>query len=149
MTLKKHILSLVTKNHSGWVEKNDYDLENYEEIRANTYIVVRIKQYMKENGLRQNELATLLDVTPQYVNKLLHGQVRNIGVGTLLRYSRKLDLKLIDIPGLTNTWQKEKLAEKNIKYKIEIKTTSYQSKYNLGSSLIKYNTENYGYSKCN
>ena len=147
--MKKHILSLVTKDHSGWVEKNDYDLENYEEIRANAYIVVKIKQYMKEKGLKQNELATLLDVTPQYVNKLLHGQVKNIGVGTLLKYSKKLNLKLIEIPGLTNAWQKEKLAEKNIKYTIELKATSYGARHNLGSSFLKYNTQNYGYSKCN
>ena len=135
--MKKHILSLVTKDHSGWVEKNDYDLENYEEIRANAFIVVKIKQYMKEKGLKQNELATLLDVTPQYVNKLLHGQVKNIGVGTLLKYSKKLNLKLIEIPGLTNAWQKEKLAEKNIKYTIELKATSYEARHNLGSSFLK------------
>ena len=32
MTLKKHILSRVTRDNSSWVEQNDYDLENYEEI---------------------------------------------------------------------------------------------------------------------
>ena len=93
MTLKKHILSRVTRDNSSWVEQNDYDLENYEEIRANTFIVLRIKQYMKEKGLKQNELAEILNVTPQYVNKLLHGQVRNIGVGTLLKYGNKLGLR--------------------------------------------------------
>ena len=51
MTMKKHILSLVTKDHSGWVEKNDYDLENYEEIRANAFIVVKIKQFIEIPGL--------------------------------------------------------------------------------------------------
>ena len=34
MTFKKHILSRVTRNNSSWVEQNDYDLENYEEILA-------------------------------------------------------------------------------------------------------------------
>ena len=149
MTFKKHILSRVTRNNSSWVEQNDYDLENYEEIRANTYIVLRIIQYMKENGLKQNELAEILNVTPQYVNKLLHGQVRNIGVGTLLKYGNKLGIRLIEIPGLSETDQREKIAEANIRYTIEVHLPSYQSVSELGSSIQKYNKENYGNARFN
>jgi transcriptional regulator with XRE-family HTH domain len=149
MTFKKNILSRITRDNSSWVEQNDYDLENYEGIRANTYIVLRIKQYMKEKGLKQNELAEILNVTPQYINKLLHGQVRNIGVDTLVKYGNKLGIRLVEIPGLSDTDQKGKIAQANIRYNIDVRVSSYQSVQRLGSSNQKYNKENYGNARFN
>ncbi len=151
MSLKNKILSRVTKNNSNWVEQLNYDIENREEIRAINFIVLTIKQYMKEHGLKQNELAEILGVTPQYVNKLLHGQVRNIGIGTLLKYGNKLGLKLVEVPGLEEkSEQKEQLETRVIKLSYEVRTDiNYVASRNFNSSNLKYNKYSYGTSKFN
>ncbi len=151
MSLKNKILSRVTKNNSNWVEQLNYDIENREEIRAINFIVLTIKQYMKEHGLKQNELAEILGVTPQYVNKLLHGQVRNIGIGTLLKYGNKLGLKLVEVPGLEEkSEQKEQLETRVIKLSYEVRTDiNYVASRNFNSLNLKYNKYSYGTSKFN
>lgn len=147
MKSKADILSHITRNNTSWIEQNDYDIENSEEIRANNFIVLRIKEYMKVRGLKQNELAALLNVTPQYVNKLFHGQVRNIGIGTLLKYGDKLGIKLVEIPGLTKVEYNEKIVEANIKYIIHRYSDSYLTSHSTLNSIQNYSKNRYGYKK--
>ncbi|MDE6768330.1 MAG: helix-turn-helix domain-containing protein, partial [Muribaculaceae bacterium] len=52
----------------------------------------------EDNHMSQKELADKLDVSPQYINKFLHGQECDIKVSTAIRYGKLLNLKLIDIP---------------------------------------------------
>ena len=47
--------------------------------------------------MTQKELASKLGVSPQYINKFLHGQ-EDIKVSTAIRYGKILNLKLIEIP---------------------------------------------------
>ncbi|MDE5883147.1 MAG: helix-turn-helix domain-containing protein, partial [Muribaculaceae bacterium] len=61
-------------------------------------IVLKVLRYMEDNHMSQKELADKLDVSPQYINKFLHGQECDIKVSTAIRYGKLLNLKLIDIP---------------------------------------------------
>ena len=53
---------------------------------------------MKDNNMNQKDLAEKLNVTPQYINKLLHGQNLDLKITTALRYGRILGIRLILIP---------------------------------------------------
>jgi ribosome-binding protein aMBF1 (putative translation factor) len=53
-------------------------------------------QYMEANGLNRNGLAERLQVSPQYVSKLLSGKV-NFSFKSVAELEEKLGMKCIDI----------------------------------------------------
>lgn len=86
------------RNISSWMADSERAISNQEENIAGKSIVLKILRYMEENRMTQKELALRLDVTPQYINKFLHGQECDIKISTALRYGRLLGIKLIEIP---------------------------------------------------
>lgn len=83
---------------SSWMADASKSIENEEEIIAGKKIVLKVLRYMESNHISQKELAEKLGVSPQYINKFLHGQGADIKVSTAIKYGRALNLKLIDIP---------------------------------------------------
>ena len=83
---------------SSWISGTAKSVINEEEVLAGKKIVLKVLRYMESNNMTQKELAERLDVSPQYVNKFLHGQECDIKVSTAIRYGRILNTKLIEIP---------------------------------------------------
>lgn len=83
---------------STWMSDAQKSIDEAEEILAGKRIVLKVLRYMEQANMTQKELAEKLGVSPQYVNKFLHGQDCDIKVSTAIRYGRILGLKLIDIP---------------------------------------------------
>lgn len=81
-----------------WISKAKAEIENEEELLACRRIILRIVRYMKDNKMKQKDLAEKLNVSPQYINKLLHGQDLDLKVTTVLRYGRILGIRLISLP---------------------------------------------------
>lgn len=81
-----------------WISKSKFEIENEEELLACRRIILRIIRYMKDNKMSQKDLAKKLNVSPQYINKLLHGQGLDLKITTALRYGRILGVKLITLP---------------------------------------------------
>ena len=81
-----------------WVSKSNVEIENGEELLACRRIILKIVRYMKDNKMSQKDLADKLNVSPQYINKLIHGQDLDLKVTTVMRYGRILGLKLIVLP---------------------------------------------------
>ncbi len=52
------------------------------------YVFSQLLDYMKDNHLTQKELASMLNVSLQYVNKLLHGQSLDLKISTVVRYGK-------------------------------------------------------------
>lgn len=83
---------------STWLSEAKNSISSEEEILAGKMIVLKILRYMDENNITQKELAQKLGVSPQYINKFLHGQDCDIKISTAIRYGRILNIKLIEIP---------------------------------------------------
>lgn len=81
-----------------WISKSKFEIENEEELLACRRIILKIVRYMKDNNMSQKDLAEKLNVSPQYINKLIHGQDLNLKITTALRYGRILGVKLVEIP---------------------------------------------------
>lgn len=81
-----------------WISRSKDEIENEEEFLACRRIILKIVRYMKENNMSQKGLAQKLNVSPQYINKLLHGQDLDLKITTALRYGRILGIKLIVLP---------------------------------------------------
>lgn len=88
------------RKSASWITETQKTFENLEDTKVLSRIVLRIVRFMKDNGLTQKELAARLNVTPQYVNKLLHGADSDLRITTALRYGRLLGLDLITVPDL-------------------------------------------------
>lgn len=86
------------KPEKNWISKSKFEIENEEELLACRRIILKIVRYMKDNNMNQRELAQKLGVSPQYINKLLHGQDLDLKITTVLRYGRILGIKLIVLP---------------------------------------------------
>lgn len=86
------------KPTTTWISKSKFEIENEEELLACRRIILKIVRYMKDNKMTQKDLAEKLNISPQYINKLLHGQELDLKISTVLRYGRILGLKLIVLP---------------------------------------------------
>ena len=83
---------------TSWITEARREREIEDDLRVCRLIVLMIVRYMKENHLTQKELAEKLNVSPQYINKFLHGQDLDMKVSTVLRYGRILGIKLLEVP---------------------------------------------------
>ena len=114
-----------------WVSKSNVEIENGEELLACRRIILKIVRYMKDNKMSQKDLAQKLNVSPQYINKLLHGQDLDLKITTVMKYGRILGLKLIVIPEEETTTVKEVIC---------ITTTALYNE--AGTNQFKYNRSN-------
>lgn len=86
------------REQTSWISRTKFEIEHEEELLECRRIVLKIVRYMKDNGLSQKELASRLNVTPQYINKFLHGQELDLKISTVIRYGKLLGINLIEVP---------------------------------------------------
>lgn len=123
------------RKSASWMTETQKAFENLEDTKALSQIVLKIVRYMKDNGLTQKELAKRLNVTPQYVNKLLHGADSDLRITTALRYGRLLGLELIKVPGLQESPKAEK---QQIIFKIQINTEQTALNDAISEAVVYY-----------
>ena len=131
---------------SSWMADAARSIDNEEEIIAVKKIVLKVLRYMETNHISQKELADILGVSPQYINKFLHGQ-DDIKVSTAFRYGRILGIKLLEVPD--DTKQKAITPESVVIYQENYVIQPYpkeQFGYNRYNSLnILVNKKQYAY----
>lgn len=86
------------KDVMSWMKEDEVAKGRKEEIRATTKIILHLIDYMDRHQMSQTDLARELGVTPQYINKLLHGQDKSFRIETAIEYGEKLGIKLVEIP---------------------------------------------------
>jgi len=84
----------------SWMKEDVVAGKNEAAVRATTMIILHLIDYMESHRMSQTDLARELGVSPQYVNKLLHGQDTSFRIETAIEYGNKLGIKLIEIPPL-------------------------------------------------
>lgn len=82
----------------SWMKEDVVAGKNEAAVRATTMIILHLIDYMESHQMSQTDLARELGVSPQYVNKLLHGQDTSFRIETAIEYGNKLGIKLIEIP---------------------------------------------------
>jgi ribosome-binding protein aMBF1 (putative translation factor) len=88
--------TLVSKTPSKWIEESNKRFEDKEGLRYSQQVAVRILRTLREKKLSQKDLADLLKVTPQTVNKWVKGS-ENFGFFTIGRIEKALGIKLMHI----------------------------------------------------
>lgn len=94
--LSNKLEALVSKTPSKWIEESNKRFEDKEGLRYSQQVAVRILRTLREKKLSQKDLADLLKVTPQTVNKWVKGS-ENIGLFTIGRIDKVLNVKLMHV----------------------------------------------------
>lgn len=81
---------------SKFEEKAQWRRENRQWLLWSRHISVSLIAYMEKNKLNRVGLAERLDVTPQYVSKLLSGSV-NFSFKSVAELETKLGVQFLDI----------------------------------------------------
>ena len=82
----------------SWMKEEAVARKSDATVRATTMIILHLIDYMERHQMSQTDLARELGVSPQYINKLLHGQDTSFRIETAIDYGNKLGIKLIEIP---------------------------------------------------
>ena len=77
---------------SCFIENAVWRKENEEWFQWSRHISLKIVDYMQENSLSRADLARKLDVSPQYVSKLLSGKV-NFSFKTISELNLRLGIQ--------------------------------------------------------
>ncbi len=100
------IKRLESKERSSWLEEAKSRRENKAWRRRSFQIAVRILREIRAqkpvNGMTQKVLAEAMEVTPQYINKVVKGK-ENLTLETISKIEAVLGIRLIEIPGMVST----------------------------------------------
>ncbi len=88
--------ALSASNTTPWVEEATYRQENKEWLRRSAHIALLVLRYLRIKHLSQKELAQRMNVTPQYINKVLKGS-ENLSLQTISKLEEVLGVRLIEV----------------------------------------------------
>jgi ribosome-binding protein aMBF1 (putative translation factor) len=97
-----NFLNLVSNESSGWLEKAQWREDNKEWLHRSAKIAIKILSVLrnnrKENRLpnSQKDLAELMGVSPQQVNKMVKG-TENLTLETISKIEKALGIQLMEI----------------------------------------------------
>lgn len=94
--LVEKLHALASKEAPVWDEKTAFRTENRNWLRKSQEIAIKINGVIRELGISQKDLAALLKVSPQQVNKILKGQ-ENLTLETIGKLENALGTTLITI----------------------------------------------------
>lgn len=69
----------------------DLGLENAEELKTKTLLLIEIRRIVKAKKLKQAEIANVFDVPQSKVSKLLNGKVSGFSTDRLMKFLTILD----------------------------------------------------------
>ena len=81
---------------STWHEEADWYRKNIGWLKRSSKIAFRILCELDEQGISQKELASRMDVSPQYVNKIVKGK-ENLSLETIWKLEEALGISLISV----------------------------------------------------
>lgn len=101
---------LVSDDKSGWLDDANWNIENEAWLDKSAMIAIRILSEIRRqkpiNGMTQKILAESMNVTPQYISKVVKGQ-ENLTLQTIASIERVLGIDLVQIPSFTAVQQVE------------------------------------------
>jgi transcriptional regulator with XRE-family HTH domain len=74
ITKNQNLNKFVSKTATQWKERAAKDRKNRRKISRAQEFALSLMDYMDDQGIKQKELARLMDVTPQQVNKILRAK---------------------------------------------------------------------------
>ncbi|MCH4896102.1 XRE family transcriptional regulator [Marinilabiliaceae bacterium JC040] len=93
---KEKLLEIISDRKSNWLEYAKFQQENANWLEKSAKIAIVILRHLRKNNISQIELAKRLNVSAQYVNKILKGR-ENLSLETISKLESALNIDLIEI----------------------------------------------------
>lgn len=93
---------LVSKEKSGWLEKAKWRENNHDWLEKSALIAIKILRALKEQQLSQKELAEKMQVSAQYISKIVKGS-ENLSLETISKLEWALNIRLIEFTGINTS----------------------------------------------
>ena len=94
MLLNIDKLNKLASNKSNWLEKAKDRQKNKEWLKHSQKIAIKVLRTLREKNIKQKQLAEMIGVSPQYVNKIVKGK-ENLTLDTISKLEQALETKLI------------------------------------------------------
>lgn len=94
--IKNKLKSRISNKKSSWLKQAEFYEKNKEWLDKSALIAMNILRHLRANKITQKDLAESLNVSPQYVNKIVKGK-ENLSLETITKIERLLDLKLVEV----------------------------------------------------
>jgi plasmid maintenance system antidote protein VapI len=114
---------LISDEKSNWKDKAEFRRTNKKWLDRSSAIALMILSHLRENSISQKELAEMINVTPQYINKIVKGN-ENLTLQTIANIEAALGISLINVVSFENKIIIEKqknIPEKNIRRKSSLR----------------------------
>jgi transcriptional regulator with XRE-family HTH domain len=89
-------LNRIAKPATGWLSEAQYREENRADLKKSQRIALKVLRTLRARNMSQIQLAKILSVTPQQVNKWVKGK-ENFTLVTLTKIEDALSIKLVKI----------------------------------------------------
>ena len=80
-------------------QESEYRRENRDWLRRSAQIAFAVRRELRLQGITQQELAGRMNVSPQYVGKILKGK-DNLTLETISKMEKALGCTLVSVPGM-------------------------------------------------
>lgn len=144
-------LNSIATNNSDWLEDAKKRQKNKNWLKHSQKIAIKILRTLREKNIKQKELASMINVSPQQINKIVKGK-ENLTLETISKLEQALEISLIFIKNKdtyfsykytipeTNVFGYYKKQETNVNIK-----SDYRKIYDcFNQNLVNDKTENYG-----
>lgn len=95
--IKDKLTSRISNKKSNWLEQAEYYEKNKDWLDKSALIALKIVRHLRANNITQKDLAKSLDVSPQYINKIVKGK-ENLSLETICKIEKVINVNLIEIP---------------------------------------------------
>lgn len=128
-------LNKIASEQSNWINEAKQRQDNKAWLKHSRKIAIKVLRILKEKGIKQKQLAEMMSVTPQQVNKIVKGK-ENLTLETISKIETVLNIKLIfeNKTMVKEIVKKEYLTEKEFVYVpmvVVYKGESQSNEYNL------------------
>ena len=130
-------LNELASNKSNWLEKAKNRQKNKEWLKHSQKIAIKVLRTLREKKIKQKQLAVMIGVSPQYVNKIVKGK-ENLTLDTISKLEQALGIKLIFSEKNIQIIKKEYNIKKEYVYMLPV----YKSEDAVAIQKPNYSFEN-------
>ena len=94
MTNKEKFLALTTQQNSGTIDRIKFRLDNRSWLKRSQVVAIKVLVKLDELSLSQKDLAAKMNVSPQYINRVVKGS-ENLTLETLDKLEVALGIDLL------------------------------------------------------
>ncbi len=87
-------LNEIASNNSNWIEEAKKRREKKEWQKHSQKIAIKILRAIREKNIKQKDLAEIIGVSPQQINKIVKGN-ENLTLQTIAKIEKALNIELI------------------------------------------------------